>query len=633
MLLHRFVSVDPVGALLIWDEEGAPPSGKYCKPLLWQGFAIGDLSECISILELIEENAGVLRSRYLAWVYDFGETKLRGLRLIKHLELVPGFSYWWMTLLNEKCNFAKSPKIDDAIKLLAFIDWVSEQEIESLTLVSDNDSLAECLSGWCKKSKIKFHWKQLPKSKNSLSWIRDFYAMLPNVVKAWIWLFKYLVDRWPIRHIGVERWCKSSGSITFVSPLFNVSPEDENDGLFNSDYWAHLPAELQKSDCKTNWLHLHVKAGSLSDVKSATRAIERFNKTGLGKQVHITLDVFLSLEVVFKVIKTWLQLVWKGVWLSRAMPTSNQEPINLWPLFKEDWKASIFGRTAMFNLLQYYLFKSALNLLPKQRVGVYLLENQGWEFGLVNTWKSAGHGKLVGFPHSTVRFWDLRYFFDPRTYRQGTGNRMPRPDHVAVSGQLVANACLAGGYCPEDLVEVEALRYLYLENLKLQPLAEHEVSKQAPRLIVFGDYLATNTDYQLRLLNEAQVLLPGGMEIIVKPHPACPINALDYPELRMTVVTEPIPNLLSDCDVAFVSAVTSAAVDAYCAGIPVVSALDKNTLNHSPLRGCSDVLYVSSHEGLAQAIILLASRNRRDAAKQLFFNVDSKLKLWRNLLM
>ena len=142
-----------VDKLLIWDAEGSPPVDCWTN-VLWRGFVTDVSSNSVSIPHLIEENADALRSRYLAWVYELGELRIKGSRLIDHLQLRPGFSYWWMTLLVEKCNFAKSPQIDDAIRLLAFTDWAAGKTIGSITLASVNQPLAECLRTWCEKSGI-----------------------------------------------------------------------------------------------------------------------------------------------------------------------------------------------------------------------------------------------------------------------------------------------------------------------------------------------------------------------------------------------------------------------------------------------------------------------------------------------
>jgi surface carbohydrate biosynthesis protein (TIGR04326 family) len=145
--------------------------------------------------------------------------------------------------------------------------------------------------------------------------------------------------------------------------------------------------------------------------------------------------------------------------------------------------------------------------------------------------------------------------------------------------------------------------------------------------------LAHNTKYQMRLLSEAKPLLPDGLTILVKPHPAFSINPDEYPELNIKIITESLSKILSKCDFVFTSAVTSAAVDAYCSGLPVVSALDQSSMNLSPLRGCLDVHFATSPESLARIITVLASKNKKIGEGKLFFNTNNNLGLWSNLLM
>jgi len=290
------------------------------------------------------------------------------------------------------------------------------------------------------------------------------------------------------------------------------------------------------------------------------------------------------------------------------------------------------GRTAMANVIQHNLFEAAMNSLTKQRVGVYLQENQGWEFGFIHAWKTAGHGQLVGCPHSTVRFWDLRYFFDPRSYMRTNMNSLPLPDRVAVNGKAATDAYLAGGYPAGDLVEVEALRYLHLDTVNARAPQSAAITRQGLRLLVLGDYLPSNTRLQMELLNRAGASLPAGTVITVKPHPACRIQAEDYPALSLKVVMEPVAELLDECDVAYTSSLTSAAVDAYCAGVPVISVLDPTTLNMNPLRGYIGVRFISTPAELLGSIIILASVNENCTQRESIFVVDKTLKRWSMLI-
>lgn len=618
--------------VLIWDSVQLYPSSGFGSILLWRSFGDKNCSNIISIPQLIEANSDSLRSRYLAWVYELGELRIKGKRLVDHLQLRPGFSYWWMTLLSEKANYSKSPQITDAISLLAFSDWASNKTLDSVTLVSTNQALADCLSLWCEKSGVAFKWEQLAKQTASSSFIRRAYALLPSAMQALIFLMRYLIDRWPLRGVGLNEWRNSVGQITFVSYLFNLEPEAAKTGRHESLYWAHLPQVLKSYGCKTNWLHIYTKSELLPDARKAADFINIFNKSGQAIEKHAVLDTFLSLSVVLLTLKDWALLALKAMSLKDLIDPMSIDKVNLWPLFATDWYQSTVGAVALSNSLYCNLFDAAIKALPKQNAGFYLQENQGWEFALIQTWKISNHCRLIGVPHSSVRFWDLRYFFDPRSYSQSKITPMPLPSQVALNGKAATDAYLAGGYPAEDLIQAEALRYLYLNNVNEVLKVDLQHKKYGLRLLVLGDYLESNTRRQMRLLTQVASLLPDGTIISFKPHPACSIRAEDYPDLSLLIVKESLTKLLFKCDVAYTSSVTSAAVDAYCSGIHVVSVSDPNILNMSPLRRCGDVSFVTTPDDLIMALTSITSTLVADSRRQYFFNLDKGLPRWRHIL-
>ena len=109
--------------LLIWDIDSEEIPA-YDMLILWQSYKANNNEAQVSIPDLVEHNAAKLKSEYLALVYELGELKVNGKRIIDHLEINSEFSHWWMTLLAEKCNFAKSPQIDNVIKLMALNAWI-----------------------------------------------------------------------------------------------------------------------------------------------------------------------------------------------------------------------------------------------------------------------------------------------------------------------------------------------------------------------------------------------------------------------------------------------------------------------------------------------------------------------------
>jgi surface carbohydrate biosynthesis protein (TIGR04326 family) len=619
--------------VIIWDSDEPPPQGEWTI-VLWQSFKDDIIPNAVSIPCLIEKNANILKSRYLAWIYDMSQLQLQGLSIIDHLQIRSGFSYWWMTLLAEKCNYSKSPQITDAICFFMFTDWAAGRTCSSIVLISDNKLLAKCLCSWCDRLSIPFEWQPLLGHPSVyVSSRRQLFSVLPTPIQALVWLSHYLIERWSLRAVGLNEWRQTKGLVTFFSYFFNLEPNAARTGHYKSPYWGRLSDDLQGDGYRTNWLHLYVKDALLPNAKTAAKTVNSFNAVSQDVQNHVTLDTFLTLRIVLRAMLDWGRLAWTGWRIEQMISSSNQSSLDLWPLFADDWRQSTRGVTALHNVLNLGLLESAMTLLPKQKTGIYLQENQGWEFGLIHAWKTAGHGYLIGTPHSTVRFWDLRYFFDTRMYLYKGDKDLPLPDKVALNGSLAVNSYLAGGYPAKNIIEVEALRYMYLIDIKVRSHARDSSLNGGLRLIVLGDYLAINTQYQMELLAQSWQLLPAGIKIIVKPHPACPIYCEDYPSLSFKIASEPLEELLSQVDVAYVSSVTSAALDAYCAGIPVVTALCGSTLNQSPLRGCVGVFYVNRSSDLVRALTDVDSWSYKQVNTQEFFNLDKELPRWRRLFI
>src|SRR5687767_8657336 len=101
--------------VVIWDADGDPPAGDWTT-ILWRAYAPAGDARFVSMPRRVEDHAPALRARYLGWIHDFGQARIRGTRVVEHLALRPGFSYWWMTTLSHTPNYYESPHITDAIK-------------------------------------------------------------------------------------------------------------------------------------------------------------------------------------------------------------------------------------------------------------------------------------------------------------------------------------------------------------------------------------------------------------------------------------------------------------------------------------------------------------------------------------
>jgi surface carbohydrate biosynthesis protein (TIGR04326 family) len=290
------------------------------------------------------------------------------------------------------------------------------------------------------------------------------------------------------------------------------------------------------------------------------------------------------------------------------------------------------GPVAIENLLRIELFNQALCDLPRQKMGLFLCENQAWERALIYAWRKYSHGQLIAVEHSTVRFWDLRYFFDPRTVRSSDLYPMPQADLTALNGKAAVDAYLSVDYPKQAIAECEALRYGYLNDLRAKHLIGR--AKEYPvKVLILGDYVPSGTSRMLLLLEAAIPYIIGLATYTVKPHPNLMVNAADYPLLHLKVVIDPLEKILFDFDIAYSSSMTSAAVDAYHIGLPLVVMLEEMELNFSPLRGQPGVRFVSTPEELAEALQTAANKGTATASDESeFFFLATELPRWSRLL-
>lgn len=615
--------------LIIWDSPVQPfdSSGRI---YLWNGYA--EKGSTHSLLQYVETHGERLRRKYIAWIHDLGESMIAGKRLIDHLAFDDGLSYWWMTLLAEKSPW-KSFAIVDAIRLFALEEIIVRQKFSKLQLVSSDNTLNEVISDLCENLNIVYEWKKLSSRSLRQVGIRDLYRALPHPVQALISLVRHVWGRWPLRKAEKAGWFGGDKSLFLCSYFFNVDPGRAEEGHFHSGYWGGLLDLMRKLGISGNWLQHYYPHDAVQSPQVALDWSERFNRQRSEQGFHAFVDTYLSWRIVLRVLKRWLRLMrisWDLGKIKKAFRPQGSQ-LSLWPLMRGNWYASIRGAVSISNLLWVELFSEALGDLPHQKMGLYLCENQAWERGLIHAWHKHGHGRLIAVPHSTVRFWDVRYFNDPRTVQSSNLYSMPQADLTALNGRAAVDAYLSAGYPENAIVECEALRYGYLN--KIRTGFRKNKRGESIRILILGDYMSSCTIKMLQLL---EATLPGmtvSVTYTIKPHPNYRVNPEDYPALNLKVVMDQLEEILYDFDVAYSANKTSAAVDAYLTGLPVVVMLDETELNYSPLRGQPDVRFVSTPEELAEALQKGGQDMVMGSECNEFFFLDSELPRWKKLLL
>jgi surface carbohydrate biosynthesis protein (TIGR04326 family) len=620
--------VSRVSPLLIWDGKGDPPTGAGLT-LCWQSYARAERVD--SVPRYLESHAERLRAKYLAFIHDLGEHRIAGKRVIDHLDAGEGFSFWWMTQLAEK-SALKSRRIYACLRLLALEELLADISPSRVILASADARLAQAMRRLCDNLGVDFRHQSIRAPKRAWS-LRRCYEALPFPMKGLVSLH-HLLSRWALRRTAHPPWFADKGSIFFCSYFIHLDPSACARGEFYSRQWESLPKTLHEDGKRTNWIQIFLSSAAVPDAATGVAWLEKFNADARNQGCQAFLDGYLSFTVVLKVLKQWLWLNtvrWKLRGIQSAFLV-NRSAVWLWPVLRDDWRTSLSGPTAVKNCLWRELFDLAIGSMPHQRTGLYLCENQAWERSLLHAWRKHGHGRIIGVQHATATFWHLIYFDDPRTLSDRRGCAMPLPDYLAVNGPDTRRAFLDAGYPAQKLVEVEALRYL-----NLIPLAKEQGVKSPPsgalRVILMGDMIPSSMSMFLELVAAAVRCLPPGYEFTFKPHPAYSVNLADFPDLKASETTESLYKILDQFDVAITANSTSASIDAYIAGLPVIIDLHGDDLNLSPLRGKSGIHFVSSAAELVQALEAIRTGSARVSSdRETLFYLDAELPRWRALL-
>ena len=631
--------VDQVrGSAIVWDREGDPPHAigeVWC----WKSYAQGNLVH--SIPRYIEDNAVRIRGRYLAFIHELGESKVNGRRLVEHLDAGDGFSFWWMGLLAEKSPL-KSPRIYDCLRLLALEEILRERMPDGLTLNSSDRALIHAVRRLCDNLHIRFTRQSGKPTQRAWSLRRCFEAM-PHPVQGLIGLGRHLVRRWPLRKPKAPPWFSGDQAVFLCSYFIHLDQASCAQGRFHSRQWEMLPNSLHDHGKRTNWIQHFLFSSTVPNVSTGLGWIRLFNRDAERQGHHAFLDAYLGWRVAFRALRRWIWLNAVG-WRLRSIPSAfcpRGSGAWLWPCLRDDLLTSVTGKVAMSNCLWVELFDAALADIPHQMTGLYLCENQGWERALLRAWRRHGHGEIIGVQHTTVPFWHLYYAEDPRTLKSSQTCPVPLPDRMAVNGPVAWRSFAEAGYPIERLVEVEALRYLNLLRMKATPnldstnvdILKHQVStSRRNRVLILGDLLPTSMHSILCLLQGAVKLLPSTFSFTLKPHPGYAVNLADYPGLQVTKTTDALDDILDQYEIALATNSTSAAIDAYFSGLPLIIGLDGGGLNLSPLRSQTGVRFVSTPEELAEALLEAGDGVAKNSDPNDFFFLDAELPRWNRLL-
>lgn len=601
----------PTRNLVVWDLRGPPPGSP--ELAVWSGAAPPELPYAVSVTQLVEQDAQRLRARFLTWLGSLRDHRVHGRSVREHLMLRDGLSAWDFSVIAER-NLWRCPAIIDVLRLWALADLAERRAVTSIELHSSNQAIADCLGPWCRGRGIAFVHHGPARRKPRLS-VR---SGIPHRLRAALWLMRRLVSCWPLIGTGKSGWDAEPADACVVSYVTSAGASATGTETFTSPFWPGIEQALGEGR-RIAWIHRLPDDFGPASAQSIAREIQALNaRTGS----HATLESFLSIAVIASAIRDFMATTFRARRIGDAWIRDDASGLDLRPLLRSDWRRSAHGAALMEQCLYLNLLERSFRGEKQPRCCLYPLENCAWERSLLHAWRSNRRGSIVGVQHSTVRFWDLRYFQVPCGPLPDVGGD---PDVLAINGPLARRTLESGATKRSAMFDVETLRYNHL--LRVEVSREPRPDRPRRQLLVLADFDPRVTQ---SLVEKVVAAASGQWDIVLRRHPTGPVAPIPH---SIQISRGTLRDALSEATVVVSSPTTSALIDCLGARAPVVVLRDPCTLDLNPLRHVSGLMTATTPEEL-RPLIAAAAAGSLDRQPRLdsLLTLDLALPRWRQLL-
>ena len=589
-----------------------------------------------SIPRRMEDQSLKIKTEYLAWVYDLGQTSVNGKTLISTLNFLDGLSYWWMTSIAVKSPF-ENDCIHTIFKLRALEKLYLERGCKGLIYYGNNLTLDRTLQGWAKKlghnyKKFRQKKKLFPTEKGLRRWLRK----LPHWMQALVYLLKNWWERYRhIRSIGASaaKKIQEEGGVTIVSYFPNFDKEKMKKGEFRSLYWDRLHLLFERLPFKINWVWFSLLGPNLTFEEIISHK-NICNQLDQKNNQYLLFEEFLTPVGFLKSLKQYLKIYITGLNLKSIQKAFNfsGSQLNFFPCMEKEWKASFYGNLAIEGAIRMVVFESMAKTLPAKPWGLFMWEGLSWEVALIAAWrKYSRKTKIFGYQHGFFRPFDLRLCSDPRDFELEGAKARPLPDKLCINNEQGLSLIRETGFPEGKIAKVEAARYFGLRGRRL--IFKKPIPPTERTLLVIMGIMDRENQLQFELLNKASTL--GGLksysQIMIKPHPGLSSDALkivNNSNFEYSIMDQPLSDLWALPDVVYGAHSTGASWEASWYGIPAISVCAMNSLNLNPLAGLKNACFVANGADLSKQLI---SPKLIEISEDYFF-LNENLKLWEELL-
>ena len=565
----------------------------------------------IDLFEFIDQNSEVLKNQYLNIILQLSNFVINNQSLKDQLYF-KDYSLWEMSLLQEK-NIYKNRFIFKTIKYLALKKIITDNINENIKIFYLESDLASCLETEFKNLKISFVGK-------SFSFLNKINQVIKkNIPLHFLYFLYYFFKNCSFRKFNDKVLIKKKFLIFSYFTHYDIKKFNEK--IFYPKQWTGLWEEIIEN---TNFFQIFLPNEKLKFFFQVENLVKKKNFKNLKKENFI--NYFIYYKYFLKVFRDFKVFKSKILYYNIVKKIKDSENLRyFFEINEEIFISSFSGYTLLQNLLWINIFENLFKNLPKHDYGMYLFENQPWEKAFVRCWKKYNQGKLIGYCHTTVNFWNLNYF-NIKDYNSSDDFKKFSPDLIAVSSEISKNFIVNQSINFDKVIEVEALRYNWILDKK-KDLNDKLIENR--KIIFLGDYDKNINDKLIKILKQSKdELMDLGFQVSYKPHPATKIKNIDN---KISVIKEDLEDLINNYRYIVSSNSTSAIIETLSCGINTFLFIDKNNFNLSPIKNTKiekNVEFFFTKDELISKIE--NSQNSFEALE--YYYLDKELKRWKKIL-
>lgn len=558
------------------------------KTILWDSFS--EESDVISLPEFVETNSILIRNELIVFLNNLRSLKINQINIKKYFLLEDDFSYWDLTNFEEK-NIYKKNSFFEIAKIIALSKIFEEHKFDEIVLINQDYRLNKLIEFYSSKKKnILFNKKKIISKTPLYNTIYKLYSL----VIFFIFLFKKTF-------FLKKNFIFDTNKNIFLSFFSHFSPSHLKKNIYISEFWGNLANKHN-----ANWLQFFIKTNNVNTESKCQNLINRLN---IKKQQRFQFfDSFYDLDIFKKIFNSTLRIIFLSKKVKTIKVLTYKKYFNVWFFLENDFKYEFSYHAVANKLFFFYIFRKILKLNSFKRSCFYIFENQPWEKSLIYHWNKnkLNLNRIFGVISTSVRFWDIRYSLASIS-----------PNKILANGPSSYFMLKNFGHKKENLDVVESLRYVKT-NL-------YKNDNKNYNILILGDYSKNSNLNLIKIINSAK--LSNKWIYFLKEHPLRTINIKD---INLEIKKTSINNIFFKIVITTNS--TSAAIDYYLKGSQIITVLDDNNFNLSPLKDKKSVKFVRTANELRDYISKYDKNNINYDLDDRYL-INDNLKMWNKYLI